>query len=78
VLRPQKAAQQPAAAAPKVAPKPPQEAAEEPQGLPLGYVDEDGAVVVDVAEARRAFMSEEQWAKVTPEQREKLLLLLNV
>jgi hypothetical protein len=41
-------------------------------------VDEDGAVVVDMAEAKRAFMSTEQWAEVPQEHKVKLLKLLDV
>jgi hypothetical protein len=36
-------------------------------------VDEDGAVVVDLADAKRAFMSAEQWEGVAQEHKVKLL-----
>jgi hypothetical protein len=46
--------------------------------FPAGTLDEDGAMYVDESAASRAFMSEEQWAGVAPEHKDKLLKLLAV
>lgn len=58
-------------------PKPAAPAAAKPQ-FPAGTLDEDGAMYVDESAASRAFMSEEQWAGVAPEHKDKLLKLLAV
>lgn len=67
--------QQPAAKAEPLLPPPP--APTKPL-LPIGTEDEDGAIVVDEEAAKRAFMTEEQWAGVTADHKDKLLKLLDV
>lgn len=52
------------------------DAAAKADAMPVGTEDEDGAIVIDLADAKQAFMTEEQWAQVTPEHKDKLLKLL--
>jgi hypothetical protein len=80
------------AAAPAPAPKqqqqqkPPQQQQQQPKPavtpakpqFPAGTLDEDGAMYVDESAASRAFMSEEQWAAVAQDHKDKLLMLLAV
>lgn len=73
--------QPPAASVPaaqKPAPAPQQPPPAPKPLLPAGTEDEDGAVVIDEVIAKRAWMTEEQWAAVSPEHKSLLLKLLDL